>query len=157
MRDACASKRGFVCGREAISIGSSQQGRGRGRSGICHMGRRERQKEKWKGGRRKGRNSAAHVNSLNAPCWPRGCWQHSFVDSFPLSNLFAHLLQSVSIPVALVMLDPSHRPVAWPCESRVSPIMLSGLLLNAAVSCRRVLPLLHREHSHKQTRLYTSS
>lgn len=52
--------------------------RGMGRGGICHMEERERQREKKRQHGReeegeKWRDSATLVNSLNAPCWPRGC------------------------------------------------------------------------------------
>lgn len=102
MWDACASKRGFVCGREAISI-ECAAGQGEGKRWNLPYGWVRKTKAEMEGrseGRRKGGDSAAHVNSLNAPCWPRGCWQHSFVDSFPLSSSFPCLLQSVSTPVA---------------------------------------------------------
>lgn len=52
MWDACASKRGFVCGREAISI-ECAAGQGEGKRWNLPYGW-ERQREKWKGGEEEG-------------------------------------------------------------------------------------------------------
>lgn len=130
MWDACASKRGFVCGREAISI-ECAAGQGEGRRWNLPYGWERKTKgemEGRRGERRKGGDSASHVNSLNAPCWPRGCWQHSFCWFIPPLQLvppsFAVSLYPRCPCVPLFAMLPIRllRPLVWPCECGVFPV-----------------------------------
>lgn len=74
MWDACASKRGFVCGREAISI-ECAAGQGGGEEVESAIWMREKDKrKKWKGGEEegeKGETQRPTSTHLKLPAGPR--------------------------------------------------------------------------------------
>lgn len=133
MWDACASKRGFVCGREAISM-ECTAGQGEGKRWNLPYGWKKDKREKWNRWEEEAENGVggwdSAVDSLNAPCWPQGCWQYSFVDSF-----FLFQVVSLSFAVTLFLLSScrsisiSPCPPAWPCTSGAFPVRCSGVLM----------------------------
>lgn len=140
---------GCLCKQAWVSVwerghfnGECVAGQGDGKKWNLPYGWKRKTKgetEGRRGGRRKGRNSAAHVNSLNAPCWPRGCWQHSFVDSFPHSDLFpVFCSQSLfQLPLWCSISDPP-RSVSLSCGMTLWIPTVAYHVVRSAASCQRV-------------------
>lgn len=88
MWDACASKRGFVCEREAISI-ECAAGQGGGEEVESAIWMRERQREKWKGGEEEGEKGETQwptSTHLMLPAGPGDADSTVLLNHPPLSN-----------------------------------------------------------------------